>query len=185
MTLYVGIDPGVRACGVAASDGQSLIGALWARSETKERLGDDVVDAAVEGVRRVCSDRRAGGDWVVGVEFPEVTRDRARGDAKTEDLLELCYWIGRVEQQLRERLRAHVVRVQVSTWKHNIKTEVLEHRLLRMVPPMGLSRAEHATITWPAPSYRHNVVDAVALARWLAEWPARNPSKNLKDFGRL
>lgn len=187
-TVYVGIDPGVHACGVAACDKYGLLGALWARTDTKEALAADVAQAAMHGLRIACQTRPSirQSDIVVGIEFPEVTRDRARGEAKTEDLLELSFAIGRVVEYIKGRMPdAHVMRVQVSTWKHNMKTEVLAKRLLHMVPPMGLSRAEHGNITWPAESYKHNVVDAIALARWMAEWPARNPSKNFRDFDRI
>ena len=187
-TVYVGIDPGVHACGVAACDKYGLLGALWARTDTKDALAPEIAQAAMRGLL-IATQTRAGlkqSDVVVGIEFPEVTRDRARGEAKTEDLLDLCFAIGRVAEYIKGRMpEAHVMRVQVSTWKHNVKTEVLAKRLLGMVPPMGLSLAETKNIAWPADSYRHNVVDAVALARWLRDWPARNPSKNLKDFARL
>lgn len=188
MTVYVGIDPGVHACGIAACDKYGLLGALWARTDTKDALAADVAEAALRGLRLAVQSRPSvrSDELVIGIEFPEVTRGQARGEAKTEDLLDLSFAVGRVFEHIKTKLSsAHVLRLQVSTWKHNVKTEVLERRLLHMTPPNGLSLAEHKNVTWPAPSYRHNVVDAIALARWMAEWPARNPSKNLKDFARL
>lgn len=187
--IYVGIDPGVHACGVACVEGDSmkLLGAVWARTTTADALANEVAEAVQEGIRltsRTNLHYIKPQHYTVGIEFPEVTRDRARGDAKTEDLLELCWAIGCIEQALKRHERLHVARVQVSTWKRNVNTDVLEQRL-HMAPPVGLDPVEHSTIIWPAPSYRHNVVDAIALARWLAEWPRKNPSKNIKDFGRL
>ncbi len=187
-TVYVGIDPGVHACGIAACDKYGLLGALWARTDTKEALAPDIAQAAMHGLRIATQTRPSirQSDIVVGIEFPEVTRDRARGEAKTEDLLDLCFAVGRIAEYIQGRMpEAHVMRLQVSTWKHNVKTEVLERRLLHMTPPNGLAPGEASSITWPAPSYRHNVVDAIALARWLSAWPGKNPSKNLNDFGRL
>lgn len=188
VTVYVGIDPGVHACGIAASDKYAMLGALWARTDTKDALAEDVAEAALRGLRLAVQSRPSvrNDELVIGIEFPEVTRDRARGEAKTEDLLDLSFAVGRVFEHLKTKLPgAHLLRLQVSTWKHNVKTEVLAKRLLGMVPPMGLSLAETKNVTWPADSYRHNVVDAIAISRWLRDWPARNPSKNLKDFARL
>lgn len=190
MTTYVGIDPGVHACGVAFCSGSTLRGAMWARADgTRDALAANVAEAVLVALSdkfKIAGSARDDFRAVVGIEFPEVTEGRARGNADTADLLELSYAIGRIEEAVhREVFNAHVVRVQVSTWKKNINTDVLAHRLLKMVPPVGLDRAEHSSIVWPAESYRHNVVDAIALARWLAGWAQKNPSKNINDFARL
>lgn len=190
MTIYVGIDPGVHACGVAACDsGGNLIGALWARTTTKEALAKDITDAVLCAViNELGLTRLITQGVVVGVEWPELTRGRARGAADTSDLVELAYTIGRIMQGLNRangRVLVHVMRVRVSSWKKNVNTDALAARL-ELPPPVGLTPVERSTVRWPAgASYRHNVVDAIALAKWLSAWPWKNPSKHINDFDIL
>jgi len=197
MTLFVGIDSGVHAAGVALCDEDGeLLGAEWARADgVRGARAAHVAEAVVLALRELGSrgvpPERQRDRIVVGVEFPEVTRGRARGAARTEDLLELAFAVGTIEATLHHVFRpvgaralVHTLRVRVRAWKANVSTDALAARLA-LPPPAGLTPHERSTIIWPAPSYRHNVVDAVCLARWLAAWPARNPAKNLADFSVL
>ncbi len=184
--IFIGIDPGVRACGVAAVDGDGeLIGALWARTTTKKALAATVVEAAVAGARRFLTTRNYDGSGVVGIEMPRTYGGSARrGD--TNDLLELSVVVGGLVQATPIHLFAHPVRVDVDTWKRNIDSAVLEARLLgHQWGDSLLSAKEQMRIEWPAKSYRHNVVDAIALARWLYDWQRKNPSKKLHNQVRL
>lgn len=185
--LYVGIDPGVHAAGVAVCDGSSALqGALWARADgTAGALGDDVANAVLVALAVLKVPTLTLQGVTIGIEFPEVTRGRARGAARTEDLLELAWAVGRIEEALRGAMQnTHVMRVAVRTWKANVNSDVLAARL-KLEPPVGLTGYEWAHVQWPAPSYRHNVVDAICLARWLSAWPWKNPGASLNDHDKL
>lgn len=178
MKLYVGIDPGVRACGVAVIQrdnwssatwgyGPELSGALWARTETAEALSDDIAEATIKGVRKVMPHKSTRTyDVHVAIEMPETQNGRARGDAATSDLLELSYVVGRIYQACMAQ-QWKVLRTTPRSWKRGVPTDALTARL-ELPPPLGLTKDEQSRVVWPAPSYRHNVVDAIWLARWLA-----------------
>lgn len=189
MTIFIGIDPGVHNAGVAIVNDGTLCAAMWARADgTKAALADHVADAVLRALPEPVLRAReyaATRDVIVGIEYPELTHGRARGSADTSDVMELAYAVGRIEEALRRELfYAHVCRVRVSTWKRSVSTDVLAARL-ELPPPVGLTPDERASIIWPAPSYRHNVVDAIAIARWLSDWPVKNTSKKLNDFTLL
>lgn len=155
MTTYIGIDPGVRACGVAVVSDGALTHASYVRGSQDL----DVVSRLSRLVSRYPS-------AVVGIEFPRTYAGRARrGDAN--DLLELAYVVGRLVEAIES---THALRVRVDAWKRGLPTEVLAAQLGRS-PPVGLSE--------------DNVIDAIALARWLALWTKRNTSKNIRDFKLL
>jgi len=170
--IYIGIDPGVHACGVAVVQQNVLRHAMWARTQTAEALDPDIVNATMRAV--VLGISRPG-PWAIYqpsdelrfvVEMPETENGRARGNAATTDLLELCFVIGRIVEGIRNAFPgAHIARAPVSVWKRGVPTDALESRLF-LAPPLGLTKEEHERVVWPARSYRHNVVDAIALARW-------------------
>lgn len=149
MKHLVAIDPGVRACGVAHFVDKRLVRAEWTKGEPSivaERVASFFDD--FENPRIV-------------IETPIVVRGRAfRG--QTKSLLQLSQAIGELTGALRA-LDFTVDHVPVNVWKRNTPTEALHARLML---PGVLSPAEHAAIDWPAPSYRHNVTDAIALGRW-------------------
>jgi RNase H-fold protein (predicted Holliday junction resolvase) len=164
--MFVGIDPGVRACGVAVIQHDGVV--------RDARFIRDDADAVADWVRDYFDGHY--GEVVVGIEFPRTYRGRAsRGDAN--DLLELAFAVGRMCGRFAGMLGSadiHPVRVTVDSWKNNTPTDVIEARLRRELLP-----GELRNVTLPAPSYRHNVWDALALAKWLAAWPRKNPSKDI------
>ena len=159
--MYVGIDPGVHACGVAVVGGE---GKLVAAAYVKE--AGDIATTTMLAVREAVGLPLLAGLVFVGIEFPQVYRGRARGNADTQDLLELSFVVGRLIECF-AWAEFKPLRVDVQSWKRNMPTDVLEARLHKP-PPMGLSAEEWSRVRMPAKSYRHNVVDAIALARWLA-----------------
>lgn len=149
MKHLVAVDPGVRACGVAHFGDKRLVRAEWTKGEPSivaERIASFFDD--YENPRIV-------------IETPIVVRGRAfRG--QTKSLLQLSQAIGELTGVLKS-LHCRVEHVSVREWKRNVPTEALHARLML---PGVLTPAEHAAIDWPAPSYRHNVTDAIALGRW-------------------
>ncbi len=141
---FVAVDPGVRACGVAAFENGELHRAWWSRGELS-----DIVDEMTLG---------ADLDLVI-IETPITVRGRAfRGS--TASLLKLSIAIGELSAFCKAR-GVKVALTPVSTWKRSVPTEALAARL-----PKQLTDVESSRIEWPAQSYRHNVVDAIALGRW-------------------
>lgn len=149
MTLLVAIDPGVRACGVACFIDRRVAYAAWMKGN------------ASEVAQRIAALSEAYDNPLVVIETPIVVRGRAfRG--QTKSLLQLSQAIGELTGALRA-LDFTVEHVPVNVWKRSTPTEALHARLMQ---PGVLSPAEHDAIVWPAPSYRHNVTDAIALGRW-------------------
>jgi RNase H-fold protein (predicted Holliday junction resolvase) len=145
----VAIDPGVRACGVACFSGKQIAYATWMKGGPSE-VAHRIVSLFEEYEK----------PYIV-IETPIVVRGRAfRG--QTKSLLQLSQAVGELTGALRV-LDFTVDHVPVNVWKRNTPTEALHARLML---PGVLSPAEHAVIDWPAPSYRHNVTDAIALGRW-------------------
>ena len=149
MILLVAIDPGVNACGVAFFIDKRVAYAEWMKGD------------ASEVVQRIAALSEDYDNPHVVIETPIVVRGRAfRG--QTKSLLQLSQAIGELTGVLKS-LHFAVEHVPVNVWKRNTPTEALHKRLMS---PGVLSPAEHVLIVWPAPSYRHNVTDAIALGRW-------------------
>lgn len=157
MTAYVGVDPGVRGCGVAAV---SLAGEVLAAAYVRRRPSYDLAAYAEEVALSAC----ASAGPIVLVELPQVY---PRGKGDPNDLIALSVVVGAVIASVGKMSPlAEVSTVLPREWTKGVPKEIRHAR-------MALSPAEDSRVVWPAVSLRHNVRDAIGIARFAASSAAR------------
>jgi hypothetical protein len=158
VTVYIGIDPGVRASGVAIIARGELVRAWWQRDEAQ------TVAYVLRGMLRKELD-----DVRVAIEMPRTYGGRARGGADANDLIRLAHTVGYLHSYLENppdevSSAFEVTLCMPDEWRGgSVPSDVMWERCKR-----SFSASELARVELPAKSYQHNVTDAVGIARWLA-----------------
>ena len=172
--MILGIDPGLRAIGWALVEDNT--GALRACGLARGALSGRgpaawgaVVDAAVSDVRLYAAAHEATAASVrVVSEFPQVyAAGKSKGDPA--DLLELAAVVGMLAAALKAP-RFSVVLPRA--WKGNVPKDIMARRILAGVTGESLA-AYNRDIARVPPYLRHNVIDAVGIAKWAAKKGAR------------
>lgn len=165
--MILGIDPGLRAIGWALVEGDGrLLSCGLARGALSGRgpvAWGAVVDAAVSDVRisAAAAHEATAASVRVVCEFPQVyAAGKAKGDPA--DLLELAAVVGMLSAALKApRFSAVLPRA----WKGNVPKDIMTRRILASFEGDDASTYNRAIARVP-PYLRHNVIDAVGIAKW-------------------
>ena len=170
---YVGIDPGLRHAGWATVD---LSGALIACGLARGLATGRGVDAwqrvaheAVDAITTEIPVGTHGADLLVTVELPRIyAAGKMKGDP--DDIVVLAAVVGSIVGAVVEA-GANATVVRPADWKGQVPKDVHNRRILS-----GLSvKEEFALNGCGAPSsLRHNVIDAIGLAKWAARRGAQS-----------
>lgn len=191
--LMLTIDPGLRAVGatVATMQGRAL-DAWLPRSPEKSRVVDGQRVAAAEGpvawramVSAVLEDLRARG-WLeritlLVVEWPEVYREAKKGKLKGANpnaLLDLAAVDGGLVCALPALARYE--RFTPRQWKRQYRKQDYQRAILAALTP-----GERALVERTTESLRHNVIESVGLARFMATVLAGAPMSVPAFQGRM
>jgi hypothetical protein len=160
--IIVGIDPGLRQCGVAVIDDTGRLGSAWLVKGARTGRGPVVWNAMAEAVANtyagpLADPRSARGLWLA-IERPRIYRAGvSKGDPA--DLLELQGVVGAIARDWL-RAGAQVTAYFPAEWKGQVPKDVHNAQVMAR-----LSVEERERVTQAAPrSLVHNVIDAVGIA---------------------
>lgn len=154
----ISIDPGLRACAVAAFDAHhKLIFAGLSQpvvSESKALIVHQTVHFTDELLRYRLNDARIGSRAVI--ELPQTYKGRAaKGDGN--DLISVALVVGGLTW-LCGRSGIIVDYVHPHDWKGSVPKSVTKQRVLKRLSAEELKRVE-----WPGRALEHNVYDAIGI----------------------
>lgn len=163
--IVVSIDPGVRACGVAVWLDGKILAAAHVKSGVPKEARDatcwnGMAAAVLTYVGEVLeTEGIEDGALHLVCEFPQTYGGKsAKGD--TNDLLSLAAVVGAILTAFQMTDQTDVTLWRPHEWKGNLPKEVTRARVDDKLKPH-----EFARVTWPAPSLRHNVYDAIAIGQ--------------------
>lgn len=145
--IVVGVDPGTRALGLALFEHGRLAHVQLVRAKGLEQMLSAILD-----LNRYWADRLV-------VERAEVYPD---GNAKPNDLGQLLIVAGAIAGSVRH---TRLMLPYPKQWKGQVPKNIHHDKLRK-----GLTDADRrvldAAMSFVPPSLRHNMLDAVGLARW-------------------
>ena len=149
--MLVSVDPGLRACGVAAFDGRSLLWAGYVKN-TDEARWYSMVHAVDNAVRDRCQAIPSS----LVIEIPQIyVQSRWKGDQN--DIVMLAGLVGAFVYFFDVREGSKIYRP--AEWKGQVTKEITELRMKKRLSAEELEKV----ILPPAKSLVHNVWDAVGL----------------------
>jgi hypothetical protein len=155
--VTVAVDPGVHAAGVAIFRGQELRAARLCR-EASYLFPVDPWDAVSEAVAMflagVFTTAEIGRRQLV-IEVPQIYSKMS--DVDQNDLITLAGAAGAIVCRV-GRMFARIHKPNPADWKGQVPKDIMVRRVKGK-----LTRDEHARIELPAPSFQHNVYDAVGI----------------------
>lgn len=173
MKVAVGIDPGLRACGVAIADVQtSAIQRAWlVRNPERE---DDAAAAWEAMARAIAAELDAAMQAIANehgsasVEVLAVERQAIRGDPRRGlitrnpgQIIGLAHVVGAIVPLIPARVK---VAVWPQSWNGNLKKEKSTATVLRSLSAEEMQRVEGAHLSTTG----HNVIDSAGIAKWAA-----------------
>jgi hypothetical protein len=171
--VILGIDPGLRAIGWATvEDDGTLFACGLARGALSGRgpdaWGTVVLEAKVQIVQTGAPALAGLGGLRVVCEFPQVYAP-GKGKGDPADLLELAAIVGALSEALG---RGGFRTVLPRAWKGNVPKEIMTDRILASLS--ATDSTVYVTGTARVPVYlRHNVLDAIGIAKWAAKRAGR------------
>lgn len=151
MSTTVAIDPGLRELGVAVFSGRELVRAFLVKNPERQLRGPAAWQAMAEATVAHLDLRPD----VAVVEIPQVYRESRAPSVDPDDLIQL---VG-VEAMIIGRLQPlRSVGYRPREWKGQVRKDAHNKQTLAL-----LSAPERMAIQECAPSYLHNVLDAVGL----------------------
>lgn len=170
--IVLGVDPGLRECGVAALEDGQLVAIGTLHGLTKKRDGLAWLEMAREAVR-FCEDHGLWPDQVVA----EKMVVRGRGRVNPDDLIQLVGVAGAIIGAMDVRASTPVP----SVWKGQLKKRIHHQRILSKLEPDEVEvlpfdvrdYIEQCRQTRRLDHPDNHAVDALGLARWW--WAEHGP----------
>lgn len=156
MSYSLFLDPGLRHCGVALFEGDTLFRAWLSKNSDRKGRGALAWESMAQAVQRDWL-RRCGRRGVLlhtlCCEVPQVYRGGGKGDP--DDLLQLAGVVGAVASAVPAGKR---LSYYPREWKGSTPKEIHNERVLKV-----LCSAEHKRIDAPSNGVLHNVLDSIGL----------------------